>query len=734
MDTLQARADMTQLVLEGRLTDPFGFFGLHLEAGSLHIRTFQPGATAVTMRERVSRKVLCELGQVGETGLFAGIADEIAAYFFEINWGNATQETEDVYSFGVLLTEEELRAFSSGTNYDLAETLGAEAQTIDGIRGVRFAVWAPNATRVSVVGDFNTWDGRRHGMRLRHQAGVWEIFIPRLLPGTLYKYEILDRAGHVLPHRADPVATYAELPPATASIVADLRSFSWRDGPWMQDRALRQSRKSPMSIYEVHSASWFRPEGRVPTWRELGDRLIPYVVEMGFTHVEFLPIMEHPFSGSWGYQPLGLFAPTSRHGDYRDFARLVDRFHEASIGVILDWVPGHFPNDAHGPGYFDGTHLYEHADPREGLHRDWNTLIYNFGRQEVRAFLISSALHWLNHYHIDGLRVDAVASMLYRDYSRQPGEWIPNKYGGNANLEAISFMQELTSVIETRFPDTLVIAEESTAWPQVTTRSAEGGLGFTHKWNMGWMNDTLRYVSKDPIYRKYQHNDMTFGLLYGFTEKFVLPLSHDEVVHGKKSIFGRMPGDHWQRFATMRAYLAFMWGHPGKKLIFMGTELAQQTEWNHDRELDWALLDDGQHKAVQIMVRELNRLHRELPALHQLDHTADGFTWIVREDVEQSVFVFLRLANEAAPVLVVCNFTPVPRFGYRVGVPTAGRWREVFNSDSELFGGSDIGNGGGADAISASMHGYPDSLSLTIPPLGTIFLEGHPIANVTKAG
>jgi 1,4-alpha-glucan branching enzyme len=561
-------------------------------------------------------------------------------------------------------------------------------------------------------------------MRLHHHAGVWELFIPRLSAGVLYKYELLGPDGALLPLKADPVAGAAEVPPATASIVID-EHLHWRDVRWRETLRERQSADAPISVYEVHAPSWMlAAEGGADGWTQLAQRLVPYVQRMGFTHIEFMPIMEHPFGGSWGYQPLGQFAPSARLGPPQAFAALVDRCHEAGIGVILDWVPGHFPTDAHGLARFDGTALYEHADPREGFQQDWNTYIYNLGRNEVRGFLIGSALHWLEHYHADGLRVDAVASMLYRDYSRRDGEWVPNAHGGRENLEAVSFFQDLSRVVSERCPGTVLIAEESTAWPGVTRPAGEGGLGFDYKWNMGWMHDTLRYMQENPVYRRWHHGEITFGLVYAFAERFVLPLSHDEVVYGKGSLIGKMPGDDWQRFANLRAYLAFMWTHPGKKLLFMGGEIAQWREWNHDTGLDWFLLDDPCHAGVQALVRDLNLAYRGLPALHRKDASVDGFRWVVLDDSEHSVFAFLRFGDHGdAPVLVVCNFTPVPRSSYRVGVPCAGDWREHLNTDATIYGGSNMGNGGWVAADQQGSHGLPASLSLTLPPLATIVLQ-----------
>jgi len=710
--------------VHGRLGDPFSVLGPHRGKRGTVIRTFQPGAKAVDVapQEHAGPE---RLEALHPSGIFGGEVTDPGRYVLRVQWPETVQETEDPYSFGTLLGDIDLHLISEGSHHRLGECLGAQVMELGGVSGVRFAVWAPNARRVSVVGDFNSWDGRRHPMRLRHSAGVWEIFIPRLRPGAIYKYEIVGPSGEVLPLKADPVALRAELPPATASMVADLSLLTWSDDAWEAVRGARQSASAPISIYEVHPGSWIRPDGRLLDWNELGDRLVPYVRDMGFTHIELMPVMEHPFSGSWGYQPIGLFAPTSRHGSCADFARFVDTCHRAEIGVILDWVPAHFPNDAHGLVQFDGTHLYEHSDPREGFHQDWNTLIYNFGRREVRGFLIASALHWLRAYHIDGLRVDAVASMLYRDYSRAQGEWIPNIYGGRENLEAIQFLKELGGIMRHDFPDRLLIAEESTAWPGVTRPPEEGGLGFHFKWNMGWMNDTLRYISRDPVHRTWHYDDMTFGLIYAFSERFILPLSHDEVVHGKRSILGRMPGDDWQRFANLRAYFGFMWGHPGKKLIFMGMEIAERDEWNHDGQVNWSLLDHPPHRGVQRLTRDLNRLYGAEPALHRLDGDAAGFRWIIGDDRAQSVLAFLRRGPEgdARPVLAICNFTPIPRHGYRIGVPHAGNWRERLNTDAEVYGGSNLGNAGAIATEPIAAHGYEQSLSLTLPPLATLWLQ-----------
>jgi 1,4-alpha-glucan branching enzyme len=573
-----------------------------------------------------------------------------------------------------------------------------------------------------VVGPFNDWDGRRHPMRRHPIAGVWEIFLPGVGSGEIYKYEIIGRDGTLLPLKSDPCGFYAERPPSTASKVW-AASHRWSDGAWLAGRGACAARDAPIAVYEIHAGSWRRdPQGnRYLTWRELADTLVPYVADMGFTHVELLPVSEYPFDGSWGYQPIGLFAPTSRFGTPDEFDALIDRFHDAGIGVILDWVPGHFPTDAHGLGWFDGTHLYEHADPRKGRHMDWDTLIYNYGRNEVQSFLLSSALHWIEAHHVDALRVDAVASMLYLDYSRKAGEWVPNIHGGRENLEAVAFLRRVNEVLYSRYPSAFSAAEESTAWPMVSRPTYLGGLGFGYKWNMGWMHDTLLYMSREPVHRRFHHDNLTFGLIYAFTENFILPLSHDEVVHGKRSLLGRMPGDRWQRFANLRLYFAFMYGHPGKKLMFMGGEFAQEREWNHDISLDWHLLDDPMHQGVQRLVRDLNRLYRELPALHRLDCESAGFEWIDATDADQSVLSFLRRGDHPGQTaVVVCNFTPVPRRGYRIGVPGGGGWIERLNTDSEIYGGSGLGNLGRVQAEAVPMHGRPFSLPLTLPPLATV--------------
>jgi 1,4-alpha-glucan branching enzyme len=710
----------------GQLGDPFSVLGPHRTEGGCVVRAYLPGAVAVEAVGADDR-LLAALTPLQPPGLFAAIIPQDVGYRWRIRWpGGVLQETEDAYSYGLLLGDVDIYLIAEGRHFEIGRVFGAQAMSIAGVSGVRFAVWAPNARRVSVVGDFNGWDGRRHAMRRRVEAGVWELFVPRLTAGTVYKYEILGPNG-LQPLKADPVALQAQAPPETSSAVSDPKPFVWQDHAWLERRAGAQHyAHAPLSIYEMHASSWRRgaSEGRSLTWDELSEQLIPYVSELGFTHIEFLPLMSHPFGGSWGYQPLGLFAPQASLGEPAALARFVDRCHRANIGVILDWVPAHFPTDPHGLVHFDGTPLYEHGDPREGFHQDWNTLIYNLGRREVHSFLIASALHWLERYHVDGLRVDAVASMLYRDYSRRPGEWIANRYGGRENLEAIEFLRDLNDVVTQRCPGAMTIAEESTAWPGVTRSTQSGGLGFPYKWNMGWMHDTLRYMSLDPIYRSHAHAALSFGLVYAFSEHFVLPLSHDEVVHGKRSLIGRMPGDQWQRFANLRAYYGFMWAHPGKKLLFMGGEFAQEREWNHDSELEWGALEDPLHRGVARLIGDLNRAYVNEPALHALDCDSTGFHWIVGDDSANSVYVFYRSGlADAPPVIALCNFTPVPRLKYRIGAPRKGRWRELINTDAASYGGSNMGNGGAVIATDRRSHGQPFSMELTLPPLATLLLR-----------
>jgi len=709
--------------------DPFSILGPHGDgAGGQFIRAYLPGALKVEVLDKDSGEERGELQATETPGLFVGHFDQARPYLLRTRWAGGEQVAEDPYSFGQLLGEMDLYLFAEGNHRDLSSCLGAQLKTVDGVDGVRFAVWAPNARRVSVVGDFNVWDGRRHPMRLRHPSGVWELFIPRLQAGELYKYEILGAHG-ILPLKADPMALATSLPPDTASKVAAPLQVDWQDHEWMSGRRERQQHSQPLSIYELHAGSWqcelddLGEVARQYTWPELAERLIPYVKELGFTHIELMPIMEHPFGGSWGYQLLSQFAPSARYGTPEQFGEFVNACHQAGIGVILDWVPAHFPTDTHGLAQFDGTALYEYGNPLEGFHQDWDTLIYNLGRTEVHGYMLASALHWLKHFHVDGLRVDAVASMLYRDYSRKAGEWIPNRHGGRENLEAIDFLRHLNDVVELEAPGALVIAEESTAWPGVSQSTQQGGLGFAYKWNMGWMHDSLHYIQQDPVYRAHHHNELSFGLVYAWSERFILPISHDEVVHGKHSLIDKMPGDRWQKFANLRAYLSFMWTHPGKKLLFMGCEFGQWREWNHDQQLDWYLLQYSEHKGVQKLVGDLNRLYREEPALHDQDDAPQGFQWLIGDDAINSVYAWLRWSKDGKPVLVVANFTPVPRQSYRVGVPFAGRWNELLNSDADTYAGSNYGNGGGAFTEEVPSHGQSLSLELNLPPLAVLILK-----------
>ena len=626
-----------------------------------------------------------------------------------------------------LFTDHDIYLFREGNHFRLYDKLGAHRMTAGNREGVYFAVWAPNAERVSVIGDFNGWDPQSAPLGPRWDtSGIWEGFIPGVKNGDVYKYHVVSKHHGYRVDKGDPFAFYWEISPKTASRVWDL-DYSWNDGEWMKNRHRFNGLNSPLSVYEVHPGSWRRVPGegdRFLTYRELAVSLTDYVKDMGFTHVEFLPLMEHPFYGSWGYQTIGYFAPTSRYGTPQDFMFLIDHLHQNGIGVILDWVPSHFPNDEHGPAFFDGTHLYEHADERQGFHPEWKSLIYNFGRSEIRNFLTSSALFWLDRYHADGLRVDAVASMLYLDYSRNEGEWVPNIHGGRENLEAISFLKRFNEIVYGAFPDTQTIAEESTAWPMVSRPVHLGGLGFGLKWNMGWMHDTLEYFSKDPVHRKYRHDQLTFNLWYAFFENFILPLSHDEVVHMKGSLLGKMPGDDWQKFANLRLLLGYQYTHPGKKLLFMGGEFGQWAEWDHDQSLEWHLLQYLPHQGLQRWVRDLNAFYRSHPALYEKDFTPEGFEWIDFKDADQSVISYLRKGvNPDDPVLVVCNFTPVPRQGYRVGVPREGFWQEMLNSDAEEYGGSGWGNFGGLPADPIPSHGKLYSLSVSIPPLSIMIFK-----------
>jgi 1,4-alpha-glucan branching enzyme len=712
---------------DARHRDPFSLLGPHVVEGQVVIRAFLPGAQAVAI--------------VGDDGVPIAMQRRHAAGIFEGRLATATVpdyrlrvtypggvelDVDDPYRYGRVIGDYDLYLFGEGNHTRAYEKLGAHPMRIGSADGVHFATWAPNAFRVSVVGDFNLWDGRLHTMRALGSSGVWEIFLPAAAVGDRYKFEILTRHGEVL-LKADPYGFAFELPPQSASIVAK-PDYQWQDGDWMRDRESHGSWFSePMCIYEVHLGSWARiPEeaNRPLSYQELADRLIPYVTELGYTHIELLPVMEHPFSGSWGYQVTGFYAPTSRFGTPADFKAFVDACHRAGIGVILDWVPGHFPKDAHGLAQFDGTSLYEHADPRQGEHRDWGTLVFNYGRNEVRNFLLANALFWLHEYHVDGLRVDAVASMIYLDYSRPEGQWIPNRYGGRENLEAIDFLRQMNTLTHAEQPGTVTIAEESTAFPSVSRPAYLGGLGFTYKWNMGWMNDILEYVRKNPVYRRWEHTHLTFSLLYAFTENFILPFSHDEVVHGKGSMFEKAPGDDWQRAATLRALYGFMYSHPGKQLMFMGCEFGQRREWNHDQSLDWHLLDHPLHAGLHRFVKDLNRTYVAERALHEVDFEPHGFQWIDCNDNENSVISLIRRSRDGRElVIALFNFTPVPRDGYRIGVPAAGAYTELLNSDGATYGGSNRGNAGVVFSEPVAAHGHPQSLRLNLPPLGFLLLK-----------
>jgi 1,4-alpha-glucan branching enzyme len=644
---------------------------------------------------------------------------------YELRWGThegKTVQHADPYSFGLCLGELDMHLFCEGRHWRIFDHLGAHPRSIGGVEGTLFAVWAPNAKRVSVIADFNSWDGRAHPMRNRMESGIWEIFIPGVGAQAHYKFEMIGLHGNLF-NKSDPFAFFSQHGPSTASMIWDYKRYRWSDDRWMSERRARDVYHGPMSIYELHLGSWKRGEGgRMLTYRELADQLIPYIQQLGFTHIELMPVSEYPFDGSWGYQVSGYYAPTSRHGNPDEFREFVDRLHQAGIGVLVDWVPAHFPKDAHGLARFDGSSLYEHADPRQGEHTDWGTLIFNYGRNEVKNFLIANALFWLEHYHIDGIRVDAVASMLYLDYSREAGEWVPNQYGGRENLDAIAFMKELNTQCYTQHPGVIMIAEESTAWGGVSRPVATGGLGFGFKWNMGWMNDTLRYMEKEPIHRKHHHGEATFSMLYAYDENFILVLSHDEVVHGKRALLDKMPGDRWQKFANLRMFLGWMWTHPGKKLIFMGAEIGQWREWSHDRSLDWEVLFGEEHVGLQKLVGDLNKLYITKPALNELDHEPGGFWWLEANDWENSLFVYVRSGRNDDKAYVMVNATPVPREGYRMGVAEGGFYKELLNTDSAIYGGSNVGNGAGLTAEPVPWQGQPFSVVVTVPPLGTVVM------------
>ncbi len=716
-------------IADGVHQNPYSVLGGHQKATGFVICAFDPGADAIVALTGKSTETPL-VPVAGAKGVFAGLLRRKADYRLRASANGHSWEYDDPFRFGPVLGPMDEHLISEGTHRRLWEVLGAHIIEHEGAKGVHFAVWAPNARRVSVIGDFNHWDGRRHPMRGRGSTGVWEIFVPGLGEGAVYKYEIVGRDGDLLPLKADPVGFGSEHPPQTGSIVRDLGGHAWQDNGWMERRSGLQNIRAPISIYEVHLGSWKRvaEEGNRPlSYVEAAQQLVDYAVDMGFTHLELLPVSEFPFDGSWGYQPIGLYAPTIRFGPPGEFRALVEAAHAKGLGILLDWVPGHFPTDIHGLGQFDGTALYEYADPKEGFHQDWNTLIYNYGRVEVMNFLIANAVYWLHEHHIDGLRVDAVASMLYRDYSRDEGEWIPNIHGGRENLEAIDFLKRMNETVYAECPGIVTIAEESTAFAGISRPTDAGGLGFGFKWNMGWMHDTLDYIRRDPVHRKYHHNQMTFGLTYAYSENFILPISHDEVVHGKGSMIAKMPGEGWEKFANLRLYYSFMWTHPGKKLLFMGCEIAQGAEWNHDGSVEWHLLDHEWHRGMQALVRDLNRAYRTIPALHVRDCDPGGFEWIDHQAEDESVFSFLRRGDDGdAPVVVVCNFAPVQRDNWRIGVPAKGRLRLILNTDSTDYGG---GGRGGFDDLPTeeiAWNGRDHSTALVLPPLSTLIfvLEG----------
>lgn len=722
-----------KLIVKAEHWDPFVVLGVHeMESAgkkAIVVRAFLPDADEAWVID-VNEEKTYKMEKINKAGFFEKKFEDRKDFFrYKLRiktFDGRTSEFYDPYSFLPVLSDFDLYLIGEGSHYKNYEKLGSHVMEINGIKGVHFAVWAPNAKRVSIVGDFNNWDGRRHQIRVLGSSGIWELFIPGLNEGEIYKFEIKSQSGDIF-LKADPYAFFFEVRPKSASIVYNVNQYKWNDSEWMGMRSKANWFESPISVYEVHLSSWMRvpeEENRFLTYRELADKLIAYAKEMGYTHIELMPVTEHPLDASWGYQTIGYFAPTSRHGTPSDFMYFMDKCHQNNIGVIIDWVPAHFPRDAHGLGYFDGTCLYEHEDPRKGEHKDWGTLIFNYGRNEVRNFLISNALFWLEKYHVDGLRVDAVASMIYLDYSRKEGGWIPNIFGGRENLEAIDFFKKFNEVVHQQHPGVLIVAEESTAWPGVSRPTYLGGLGFSLKWNMGWMNDILEYFSKEPVHRKYHHNNLTFSLLYAFTENFMLVLSHDEVVHGKRSILSKMPGDMWQKFANVRLLYGFMYGHPGKKLLFMGGEIGQWDEWYHERSIDWQLLQYEPHQNLRRYVRDLNRLYKSEPSLYEVDFNYSGFEWIDFHDADQSIISFIRRAKRDDDFLVfICNFTPVPRYNYRIGVPRAGFYKEILNSDSSEYWGSNIGNSGGVLAEEILWHGRPYSINITLPPLAVVVFK-----------
>lgn len=723
MATKQKHDPQLNLILGARHHDPFSWLGLHREEGHPIVRSFLPYAGRVWLQTPAGWE---EMKRAHPDGLYVwkGTTEPARPCLLRIEQDGKTVERHETFSFPPLITDHDLYLFGEGKLRRAYQSLGAHPVKHEGVDGVNFAVWAPNAERVSVIGDFNRWDGRIHPMRSRGSSGVWEIFIPELPAGSLYKFEIRNRhSGNALV-KSDPYGFSFEMRPGTAARVVGDAQHAWGDKAWMQQRGTADWLHQPMNVYELHLGSWRRPQGnRFFNYREVADQLVPYVKQLGFTHVELMPISEHPLDESWGYQTTGYYGVTSRYGSPDDFRYFVDSCHQAGIGVILDWVPAHFPKDSWALAKFDGTALFEHEDPRLGEHQDWGTLIFNYGRNEVRNFLLANAHYLLEEFHIDGLRVDAVASMLYLDYSRKHDEWLPNKFGGRENLEAIDFLKELNVMVHEEFPGALTIAEESTAWPMISRPVYLGGLGFSMKWNMGWMNDTLAYFQQDPVHRRYHHNQLTFGQLYAYTENFVLPFSHDEVVHGKGSLLDKMPGDAWQKFANLRLLLTYQMSYPGKKLNFMGNEIGQGREWNVNSSLDWQLLDTHWHQGVQRLTGDLGKLYIDIPALHELDFTYEGFSWIDCHDADQSIVSYLRRARDGSHVVIMLNFTPVPREGYRLGVPTAGKYREVLNSDAECYGGGNLGNGAGLQSEDKPWMGFPHSIVATLPPLAGVILK-----------
>lgn len=717
-----------QALIKGENGAPKTILGRHIDKKSVTIRTFRPWAdTAHIINDETKDKV--QMTKIADEGLFEAQLDTIwknVPYHFETKtFDNAKESYADPYIFDSYLSEFDIYLFGEGRHQQIYEKLGAHRREVDGVTGVNFAVWAPNCYKVSVVGDFNRWDARTHAMINRGASGIWELFIPNIDVGTTYKYEIRSHNRGYTAKKSDPYGFYAELRPNTASIVYDIDQYTWNDDAWMKQRAEADQLEQPMNMYEMHLGSWKRDaDGEYLTYRELADQLIPYLVDMGYTHIELLPVSEHPLDASWGYQVIGYYAPTSRFGTPEDFMYFVDQCHQNNIGVILDWVPAHFPKDEHGINYFDGTHLYSHEDPRKGEHPDWGTMIFNYGRNEVRNFLVANALFWLKEYHLDGLRVDAVSSIIYLDFSREHGQWIPNQYGGNENLEALDFLREFNEVVHQEAPGAVTIAEESTSWPMVSRPTYIGGLGFTLKWNMGWMHDTLKYMKLDPIHRRYHHNQITFALLYAFSENFVLSLSHDEVVHGKASLIGKMPGDYWQQFAQLRLLFGYQYTQVGKKLNFMGAEFGQFSEWSETRGLDWHLLEYEKHAKVKDWVKDLNHFYKSQPALYEVDFDSAGFRWIEANDADASSYSYIRYAKDKSDYLImILNFTPVVRDNYQLGVPEAGFYKEMLNSDAEIYGGSNVGNQGGVQATEMERHGMPYSVNLTLPPFGMLILK-----------